>query len=165
MRGVLSVLGLDQASHAVLRMRDSVEQMLVTEIDEQMARAAGTFEHLGNNLGALSFLIDMLNYQPALAKKLFVYDEEKGELKPADGPHAERVERRFGRLRQQRHAVPGSHFRGAGCRPRRKSENLTVKLDTLATHAALAEQPGLAQTAREASAAVSGSNADAAATA
>ncbi|MCZ8258128.1 MAG: hybrid sensor histidine kinase/response regulator, partial [Polaromonas sp.] len=85
MRGVLSVLGLDQASHAVLRMRDSVEQMLVTEIDEQMARAAGTFEHLGNNLGALSFLIDMLNYQPALAKKLFVYDEEKGELKPLMG--------------------------------------------------------------------------------
>jgi chemosensory pili system protein ChpA (sensor histidine kinase/response regulator) len=85
MRGVLSVLGLDQASHAVLRMRDSVEQMLVTEIDEQMARAAGTFEHLGNNLGALSFLIDMLNYQPALAKKLFVYDDEKGELRPLMG--------------------------------------------------------------------------------
>jgi chemosensory pili system protein ChpA (sensor histidine kinase/response regulator) len=35
MRGVLSVLGLPQASQAVLRMRDSVEQMLVTEVDEQ----------------------------------------------------------------------------------------------------------------------------------
>ncbi len=85
MRGVLSVLGLDQASQAVLRIRDSVEQMLETEVDVQLARSAGTFDQLGNNLGALSFLIDMLNYQPALAKKLFVYDEEKGELRPLMG--------------------------------------------------------------------------------
>ncbi len=94
MRGVLSVLGLDQAAHAVLRMRDSVEEILVTEVDEERARAAGTFDKLGNNLGALGFLIDMLNYQPALAKKLFVFDEQLGELKPlmgrvaADIPHS-----------------------------------------------------------------------------
>jgi chemosensory pili system protein ChpA (sensor histidine kinase/response regulator) len=166
MRGVLSVLGLDQASHAVLRMRDSVEQMLVTEIDEQMARAAGTFEHLGNNLGALSFLIDMLNYQPALAKKLFVYDEEKGELKPLMGraqsastAAAASVTVNSDMLSQE--VISVVQDAGLG----EKSENLTIKLDALATHAALAEQPGLAQTARDASAAVSGSNADAAATA
>jgi chemosensory pili system protein ChpA (sensor histidine kinase/response regulator) len=80
MRGVLSVLGLDQASRAVLQMKGTVEQMLDTEIDDQQVRAAGTFEQLGNNLGVLSFLIDMLNYQPALVKKLFVYDEEKDQL-------------------------------------------------------------------------------------
>ena len=85
MRGVLSVLGLDHASHAVLRMRDSVEQILVTEIDDVRARAAGTFDKIGNNLGALGFLIDMLSYQPVLAKKLFVFDEERGELKPLMG--------------------------------------------------------------------------------
>ena len=85
MRGVLSVLGLDQASQAVLRMRDSVEEILVTEVDDVQARAAGTFDKLGNNLGALGFLIDMLSYQPALAKKLFVYDDERGELKPLMG--------------------------------------------------------------------------------
>ncbi|MEO7158945.1 MAG: Hpt domain-containing protein, partial [Polaromonas sp.] len=85
MRGVLSVLGLDQASRAILHMKDSVEQMLDTEIDAQLVQAAGTFERLGNNLGALSFLIDMLNYQPALAKKLFIYDEEKYELKSMMG--------------------------------------------------------------------------------
>jgi chemosensory pili system protein ChpA (sensor histidine kinase/response regulator) len=39
-------------------------EILVTEIDEEKARAAGTFDKLGNNLGALGFLIDMLNYQP-----------------------------------------------------------------------------------------------------
>ncbi len=85
MRGVLAVLGLEQASLAVMRMRESVEQILVTEIDEERARATGTFEKLGNNLGALGFLIDMLSYQPVLAKKLFVYDEEAGELKPLMG--------------------------------------------------------------------------------
>jgi chemosensory pili system protein ChpA (sensor histidine kinase/response regulator) len=85
MRGVLSVLGLDHASQAVLRMRDSIEQILVTEVDDVQARAAGTFDKLGNNLGALGFLIDMLSYQPVLAKKLFVFDDERGELKPLMG--------------------------------------------------------------------------------
>ena len=85
MRGVLSVLGLDQASQAVIRMRESVEQILVTEVDDASARAAGTFDKLGNNLGALGFLIDMLSYQPVLAKKLFVYDENLGQLKPLMG--------------------------------------------------------------------------------
>ena len=85
MRGVLSVLGLDHASKAVLRMKSSIEHMLDAEVDEQSLQVAETFEHLGNNLGALSFLIDMLNYQPALAKKLFAYDEEKGELKSLMG--------------------------------------------------------------------------------
>jgi chemosensory pili system protein ChpA (sensor histidine kinase/response regulator) len=85
MRGVLSVLGLDQAAQAVLHMRDMVENIIVTEVDEEKARAAGTFDKLGLNLGALGFLIDMLNYQPTLAKKLFVWDEALGELRPLMG--------------------------------------------------------------------------------
>jgi chemosensory pili system protein ChpA (sensor histidine kinase/response regulator) len=85
MRGVLTVLGLDQASHAVLKMRDAVEGLMITELDIERARAAGTFDKLGNNLGALGFLIDMLSYQPVLAKKLFVYDEASGELTPLMG--------------------------------------------------------------------------------
>ena len=85
MRGVLSVFGLDQASHALRCMRDNVEQMLETEIDEEGARAAGIFVQLRSNLGALSFLIDLLNSQPVLAKKLFVYDDVKGELRPLMG--------------------------------------------------------------------------------
>ena len=80
MRGVLSVLGLDQASRAVLQMKGVIEHLLDNEIDEQQVRAAGTFEQLGHNVGVLSFLIDMLNYQPALVKKLFVYDEKKDRL-------------------------------------------------------------------------------------
>ncbi|MBC7377876.1 MAG: Hpt domain-containing protein [Burkholderiaceae bacterium] len=154
MRGVLSVLGLDQASHAVVRMRDAVEQIMVTEIDEEKARAAGTFDKLGNNLGALGFLIDMLNYQPALAKKLFVYDEEKGELRPLMGrthqaiPDSETQVRANESLSQEALSVVSDAGQGM-------EATLTLKLDNLAAHAALAEQPALARSARDASAALS----------
>ncbi|WP_296445840.1 Hpt domain-containing protein [Rhodoferax sp. UBA5149] len=84
MRGVFSVLGLDQAALASLRMRDSVDKFLVDDIDLASART-GIFEKLGNSLGALGFLIDMLSYQRELAKKLFVYDDELGEFKPVMG--------------------------------------------------------------------------------
>lgn len=89
MRGVFSVLGLDQPSIAALRMRSSVEQFLVDEIDEEAART-GIFEKVGNSLGAMGFLIDMLSYQRTLAKTLFVYDEATGEFRPLMG--RERVE-------------------------------------------------------------------------
>jgi chemosensory pili system protein ChpA (sensor histidine kinase/response regulator) len=85
MRGVLAVLGLDHASHAVMKMRDSVEHLMVTDTNVEQVRVAGTFDKLGNNLGALGFLIDMLSYQPVLAKKMFLYDEAEGELKPLMG--------------------------------------------------------------------------------
>jgi chemosensory pili system protein ChpA (sensor histidine kinase/response regulator) len=84
MRGVFSVLGLDQAALASLRMRGSVDKFLVDDIDVEFARP-GIFEKVGNSLGALGFLIDMLSYQRELAKKLFVYDEELGEFKPLMG--------------------------------------------------------------------------------
>ncbi|MDD2712662.1 MAG: hybrid sensor histidine kinase/response regulator, partial [Simplicispira sp.] len=80
MRGVLSVLGLDQASLAVVRMRDMVERLLINEVSDEPARNQ-IFEKLANSLGALGFLIDMLSYQRALARKLFVYDEALGELR------------------------------------------------------------------------------------
>lgn len=84
MRGVFSVLGLDQAALATLRLRSSVEKFLQDDFDAVAART-GIFEKLGNSLGALGFLIDMLSYQRELAKKLFVYDEELGEFKPLMG--------------------------------------------------------------------------------
>ncbi len=156
MRGVLSVLGLDQASQAVLRMRDSVEQILVTEVDEARARAAGTFEKLGNNLGALGFLIDMLNYQPALAKKLFVYDDAQGELKPLMGRTVGAPDAAVAAvglspepLSQQLQAVAQEADQGL------IDTGLRARLDTLAAQAALAEQPALAQSVREAASAVS----------
>ncbi|MGJ7546656.1 Hpt domain-containing protein [Variovorax sp. LT1R16] len=82
MRGVFSVLGLDQAAHTVQRMRDNVDHLMAAESPAAETR---DFDSLGNNLGALGFLIDMLAYQPALAKRLFVFDAEAGELKPLMG--------------------------------------------------------------------------------
>ncbi|MBG9389487.1 hybrid sensor histidine kinase/response regulator [Caenimonas aquaedulcis] len=150
MRGVLSVLGLDQAAQAVLRMRECVEEIIVTEVDEQQARAAGTFDKLGNNLGALGFLIDMLNYQPSLAKKLFVYDDSSGELRPLMG--------RTGEHAPEHTEEPddlSSELQALTSMPEPESrEELTAKLDSIAAHAVLADQSGIAQTAREASAAV-----------
>ena len=161
MRGVLSVLGLDQASRAVLHMKGCVEQMLDAEIDQQRVRSAGTFEALGNNLGALSFLIDMLNYQPALAKKLFVYDEDKGELKPLMGRSQSTANTLPGVTVDKevlaRELVSVVHEVGAA----RPGNDLGVRLDALATHAALADQPMLARNARDAALAVSGKDAGA----
>ncbi len=91
MRGVFSVLGLDQASLAALRMRDSVEKFLVDDIATGATRP-DVFEKLGSSLGALGFLIDMLSYQRVLAKKLFMYDEVAGEFRPVTGPEKKGVE-------------------------------------------------------------------------
>ncbi len=85
MRGVLSVLGMDQASAAALHMRDDVEKLAQTEVDPQRAIQAGTFDRLADNLGALSFLIDMLSVQPQLAKSLFRFDPETGQLSSVMG--------------------------------------------------------------------------------
>ncbi|MEX1166751.1 MAG: Hpt domain-containing protein [Hydrogenophaga sp.] len=85
MRGVLSVLGLEQAVKTVNRMRTTVEHILDADSDADPALNTTRFQQLGNNLSALSFLVDMLNYQPGLAKQLFFFDEEAGELKPLMG--------------------------------------------------------------------------------
>ncbi len=91
MRGVLSVLGMDHASAALLRMRDEVDALASTEIDPSRVHQTGVFDRLAGNLGALGFLIDMLSVQPQLAKSLFVFDAEAGMLNPVMGRSAERA--------------------------------------------------------------------------
>ena len=85
MRGVLSVLGMDHASAALLRMRDEVDGLISTEVDPQRVGQAGVFDRLAGNLGALGFLIDMLSVQPQMAKSLFRYDAANGLLSPVMG--------------------------------------------------------------------------------
>lgn len=75
MRGVLSVLGLDQAAHAVQHMRDNVYAVI-----EGRADASRATEELADSLGSLSFLIDLLGVQPQLAKSLFRYDTTTGRF-------------------------------------------------------------------------------------
>ena len=79
MRGVLSVLGLDPASQAMARMRQNVERLQTEAVPETEQQAL--FEKMGNSLGALGFLIDMLSYQRNMARKLYEFDEAEGELK------------------------------------------------------------------------------------
>jgi chemosensory pili system protein ChpA (sensor histidine kinase/response regulator) len=160
MRGVLSVLGLDQAAAAVAHMRSNVETLLVDEIDPERAREAGTFSRLANNLSALSFLIDMLNYQPTLARKLFVFDAEQGELRPvmgrtAAGPVTAGVPASQPPLETQiEQAVQSVAEASQGSTSPADRADLSVRLDGLAEQAALADNAPLAQAAREASTAV-----------
>ncbi|KEH14015.1 hypothetical protein GY15_08710 [Delftia sp. 670] len=90
MRGVLSVLGLDQATQAMQRMRETVERLVLGEIAE--SERAQVFDKLGNSLGAMGFLIDMLSYQRSMARKLFVYDEAEGGLRILMGRRGHRAD-------------------------------------------------------------------------
>jgi chemosensory pili system protein ChpA (sensor histidine kinase/response regulator) len=67
MRGVLSVLGMDAASQALLRMRDEIDGLASTEVDPDKVKSAGVFERVAGNLSALGFMIDMLSVQPQQA--------------------------------------------------------------------------------------------------
>ncbi|MES2977679.1 MAG: Hpt domain-containing protein [Pseudomonadota bacterium] len=161
MRGVLSVLGLDQAAEAVLQMHGSVETLAMSAGAQDPAQpadatsSAASFEKLGTNLGALSFLIDMLSYQPDLARKLFVYDRGAQELKPLMGrrdklaPAAEASDGNALGL------VAGSAQARLDAADQAGSRaDFTLRLDELAASAALADQPDLARAARQASLAV-----------
>ncbi|MFG6465494.1 Hpt domain-containing protein [Roseateles sp. BYS87W] len=91
MRGVLSVLGLDQAAHATVRMRDEIDRLANTEIDFARPGARDVFERLAYNLGALGFLIDMLSVQPQLAKRMFEFDDATGRLDAVMGRREDAV--------------------------------------------------------------------------
>ena len=156
MRGVLSVLGLDQGVQTVSRMRATVEQILDTEVDEQLAREAGTFQHLGNNLSALGFMVDMLNYQPSLAKKLFLFDEASGELVPLMGRTVADPELAAAPppKQQEAHALSADVQQVVqdvqDGRDGVDIAELSQQLGHLADRASLAEQEGVARAAREA---------------
>ncbi|MCS4295151.1 chemosensory pili system protein ChpA (sensor histidine kinase/response regulator) [Comamonas sp. BIGb0152] len=79
MRGVLSVLGLDQAVAATQHLRTVVDQLAAGQVSDDDKPVV--FEKLGNSLGALGFLLDMLGYQRTLARKLFIFDATSGELR------------------------------------------------------------------------------------
>ena len=137
MRGVLSVLGLDQASAAVLHMRGDVDALAQTEVEPQLAIQAGSFDRLADNLGALSFLIDMLSVQPGLAKSLFRYDPETGNLSAVMGQSG-RVSA-FAALDEQPAQAATQATRPAAS----SSTGAAPLLDRLRELAAAADEPGL----------------------
>ncbi|MBV9890116.1 MAG: Hpt domain-containing protein, partial [Rhizobacter sp.] len=85
MRGVLSVLGVDAAAQALVRMRSEIDGLATTQIDPAKIGSSGVFERIAGNLSALGFMIDMLSVQPQMAKSLFVYDSAAGTLAPVMG--------------------------------------------------------------------------------
>ena len=151
MRGVLSVLGLDQASQAVVHMRDDVDALAQTEVDPHQAIAAGTFDRLADNLGALSFLIDMLSVQPALAKSLFRFDAETGTLSAVMG-QSERPSQFAAfdtTVAATAHDAPliglAQDVAEAAARGEVPDEEVRAQLQRLTHQAQAAEQPALAR--------------------
>ena len=86
LRGVLSVLGLESASQAVLQLRDDTEQLAVGGLSPANGGVGSDVsERLTENLGSLSFLVDMLGVQPRAAKALFVFDTGTRRLRTVMG--------------------------------------------------------------------------------
>ena len=131
MRGVLSVLGLDQASQAVLRMRDDVDALSDTEADPQRALQSGSFERLADNLGALSFLIDMVAVQPQMAKSLFRFNAETGSLSAVMA----RQERASGFADLGSAELPGLHPEAARQSPDTDALAVTLEFDRIVQQA------------------------------
>lgn len=153
MRGVLSVLGMDQASQAVLRMRDDVDELANTEVDPARAAEVGSFDRLADNLGALSFLIDMVSVQPQLAKSLFRFDPATGNLSAAIA-RADRASG-FADLDSAADDAPGlveqaQSLAQVAAQPDADPEQLTRELERLSQQARAADQPGLAEVASRA---------------
>ena len=153
MRGVLSVLGMDQASAAVLHMRDDVDALASTEVDPQQAIRAGTFDRLADNMGALSFLIDMLSVQPQLAKSLFRYDAQQGTLSAVMG-QSERPSV-FGGLDEAilpaaPDLVDQTLSLAQTIRQPQAGEDVTQRLEELSEKAEAADQPALVDAIRSA---------------
>jgi len=149
MRGVLSVLDMEPASLAVLRMSEDVDALSTTEVDPQHAAAAGTFTRLADNLGALSFMIDMLSVQPAMARSLFRFDPETGNLNAVMGRRTHRLSA-FGGFEEARAPDPTSPLVRQAQSLAHAADvpdaSLEQELSRLSQQALLADQRALAET-------------------
>jgi chemosensory pili system protein ChpA (sensor histidine kinase/response regulator) len=153
MRGVFSVLGLDHASHAVVRMRDDVDRLIAHKGPDDAAT-----ERLAVNLGALGFLIDMLNVQPAMAKSLFAFDARSGQLRAVVATQrGARISRSMGLDTQPAALAPveprlieqAQSLAIAAAHPEVPLVEVRHELDRLSNEAMVADQPVLAETMQQ----------------
>ncbi|MDH5328751.1 MAG: Hpt domain-containing protein [Aquincola sp.] len=149
MRGVFSVLGLGHASQAVVRMRDDVDALVAAPAGDPDAAAT---DRLAGNLGALGFLIDMFNVQPALAKSLFAFDVKTGQLHAVAAGGRHRASG-FGGLEpalatpvEPRLIEQAQSLAMAAAHPEVPLAELRSELDRLSHEAMVADQPELAET-------------------
>ncbi|MBA4340775.1 MAG: hybrid sensor histidine kinase/response regulator [Methylibium sp.] len=155
MRGVLSVLGLDQAALASLRMRDEVDRLANTEVDPEREGPRELFERLANNLGAMGFMIDMLSVQPALAKRMFRFDNETGRLDALMGRRSGATQvpapsSRLGDLDEPSLTHQVQAAVQAVADGERDAGELARDLERLSLEARAADETGLAQAAQSA---------------
>ena len=151
MRGVLSVLGMEQASAALLRMRDEIDGLASGDADREPASEAAVFDRIAGNLSALGFLIDMLSVQPQMAKSLFAFDASTGTLSPVMGRASAHDEAAAGaralappiepRLVEQAQLLAFSSVRDDV-----PLQDVTRDLERLSNEAKAADQPALAAT-------------------
>ena len=153
MRGVFSVLGLEHASQAVVRMRDDVEALASAATDSGDGPA---IERLASNLGALGFLIDMVSVQPAMAKSLFAFDAASGLLRSVAGGGRHRASE-FGVLDaptpvaapapiEPRLIEQAQSLAMAAAHPEVPLADVSRELERLSQEAMVADQPVLAET-------------------
>ena len=152
MRGVFSVLGVDHASQAVVRMRDDVDALAQANSDSPDGAAV---ERLASNLGALGFLIDMLSVQPAMAKSLFAFDAASGLLRSVAGGGSHRASE-FGALDTPAAQAPlpveprlieqAQSLAMSAAHPEVSLADVSRELERLSQEAMVADQPVLAET-------------------
>ena len=156
MRGVLSVLGMDHASAALVKMRDEVASLASAHgADLPHAAQAGVFDRLAGNLGALGFLIDMLSVQPQMAKSLFVFDAAQGLLKPIMGRDDDHSELSVhaalaGSAMEQQLIDQASQLARDATKKDVSAADLVLGLERLSLGASAADRAGLAQATRSA---------------
>ena len=162
--GVLLALNFEEASRAIEVMSQQVQQLVDAS---QQTGSIDAPEHqyivlkLGNSLGALSFMLDMMGYQPELAKAQFHFDESTQELthrnvathgsagttdsaEPANGPATTSTQ--LG----QTHIPALDDLISAQATGALSPATAAAQLGGVIKQAELAGQPALAQQAREA---------------
>ena len=147
MRGVLAVLGIESAVQTVVRMRDEIDALIGGGLIAEQAAREGRFERIAGNLGALGFLIDMLNVQPQLARSLFIYEPREGTLSPVMGRTG--AISGFGGLEPAdqgaQHLIESAlSLAVAAASDDVPLGKVTLELERIAHEAVLADQPGLA---------------------
>ena len=134
MRGVFSVLGIDVASTALGHLRSEIDDLLASDAPPDTQR----FDALASNVGVLGFLVDMLSYQPELAKTLFVFDDQNKVLR-AVVPSIQRTAPPSQQHDVEQAAQQLKHDIAQGLPP----EQTEQRLAQLRAEAALAGVPGI----------------------
>jgi len=142
MRGVLSVLGLDQATRAVLHMRDDVDALVAA--GDAARHEQPLFERLAGNLSALSFLIDLLGVQPQVVKALFRFDEASGLLQSKMSRPDTALEAAAAPRLDAELVAQAQELAAAAADPATPASQVTRQIERLASDPGVLAQPELA---------------------